>query len=392
LKQKAWAAKEAQRQAKDEENASVRAEKDELKSKAWEVKTSQREAKDQENASVREEKDRLKAIAWGVKMDVREMKDRANEIIRARKDAAKANSWEIRQVIRDRKDAMKAVVDFNRATAKAAQAAVRKAFWDIRADQKVNWNVRTAGLRSQDMYCYNTDDVSSTWSAGSNSVQLEGFNNVHQGTVAIGRSSVQSGNYFISVVGGWGDKRIFAVEGEGLEKSERSPYGKYWERYWTIAGTSELEPSNDVLNINVAHAGDSAGSDLTWYLCVDRNDASNPCRDEPCKNGGSCSVSGNDAQCQCISEPVAYEGPTCETCTCENTSDMSSCAVFLPILGIDASTVQGCDFLEHCKADDPCVTYENKCAAMQANCGSGEVQAFVPCVLLTAVGNTCESK
>merc|ERR1712050_505150 len=157
--------------------------------------TSQREAKDQENASVREEKDRLKAIAWGVKMGVREMKDRANEIIRARKDAAKANSWEIRQVIRDRKDAMKAVVDFNRATAKAAQAAVRKAFWDIRADQKVNWNVRTAGLRSQDMYCYNTDDVSSTWSAGSNSVQLEGFDNVHQGTVAIGRSSVQSGNY-----------------------------------------------------------------------------------------------------------------------------------------------------------------------------------------------------
>ena len=71
---------------------------------------------------------------------------------------------------------------------------------------------------------------------------------------------------------------------------------------------------------------------------------------------------------------------------------MSSCAVFLPILGIDASTVQGCDFLEHCLADDPCVTYENKCAAMQANCGSGEVQAFVPCVLLTAVGNTCASK
>merc|ERR1711981_851878 len=342
-----------------------------LKQQAWEVKEAQRQAKDDENASVRQEKDEAKANSWAQK-----------EAVRDAKDAAKANSWEIRQVIRDRKDAMKAVVDLNRATAKAAQAAVRAAFWEKRADERVNWNVRTAGLRAMDMYCYNTDDVSATWTESDNGITIDGWQNIHQGSVAIGRSAVQSGNYFISLVGGFGDKRVYAVEGEGSMESTRSPYGKYQDLYWTISGTDVLEPSNDVLNVNVAHAGNSAGSELTWYLCVDRNDASNPCRDEPCQNAGTCSVGDGNANCECLQEPVAFEGPTCETCTCENSTDMSSCVAFLGIMGIDQSTVQGCDYLEHCLADDVCTRFDNKCAAMQSNCGSGEIQAFVPCILL----------
>merc|ERR1711981_429719 len=332
LKQKAWEVKEAQRQAKDDENASVRQEKDEAKANSWAQKEAVREAKDEANQSVRDEKDAAKANSWAIK-----------EAVRERKDAAKANSWEIRQVIRDRKDAMKAVVDLNRATAKAAQAAVRAAFWEKRADERVNWNVRTAGLRAMDMYCYNTDDVSATWTESDNGITIDGWQNIHQGSVAIGRSAVQSGNYFISLVGGFGDKRVYAVEGEGSMESTRSPYGKYQDLYWTISGTDVLEPSNDVLNVNVAHAGNSAGSELTWYLCVDRNDASNPCRDEPCQNAGTCSVGDGNANCECLQEPVAFEGPTCETCTCENSTDMTSC------------------------------------------------QAFVPCILLEAIGKTCEA-
>lgn len=172
-------------------------------------------------------------------------------------------------------------------------------------------------------------------------------------------------------------------------ESKRSPYGKYQDRYWSISGSQALEPSGDALNVNVAHASMSAGSELTWYLCNQRNDASNPCRDEPCQNGGACSVSDGNAVCDCIQEPVAYEGPTCETCTCENTSSMDSCQFVLFLLD-DPSSVQGCDYLEHCNAQDPCQKFESKCAAVQSNCGSGEIQAFVPCVVMEAAGNICQ--
>lgn len=388
LKQKAWDAKVAQREAKDAENESVRAEKDAAKANSWAQKEAVREAKDEANESVRAEKDAAKANSWAIKEAVREMKDRANEIIRARKDAAKANSWEIRQVIRDRKDAMKAVVDLNRATAKAAQAALRAKFWDIRADQKVNFNHVRAGLKTDEWYCHNTDDVSTTWSASDNSIAIDGFESVHNGQVAIGRSSAESGNYFVTLVGGFGNK-IYAVSGGADTTPKRSPFGKFQDMYWSISGSEILEPSNDVLNVEVAHASDYDGTALNWYLCTQRVDESNPCQAEPCKNGGTCSVAGDDATCDCIQAPVAYEGPTCETCTCENTSDLTACQVFSAMIP-DFGSLQGCDFLEHCNVEDPCDKYNSKCEAMQSSCGSGEIQAFTPCVLLDLVGKTCE--
>jgi len=387
-KEKAWAVKEAQRLAKDEENMEARSNKDDAKANSWSQKEAVREAKDLANQSVRDEKDAAKANSWAIKEDIREMKDVANAIIQERKDAAKANSWEIRQVIRDRKDAAKAVVDFNRDSAKAAVAAVRAAFWEVRADQKVNFNVRVAGLRSEDMYCHNTDDVSSTWMAGDNGIAIDGFvsDNVHQGMVAIGRSTAQSGNWFISLVGGFGDKQVYAAEGEGSMTSKRSPYGKYDDIFWNIMSTDTLAPSNDVMNVQVAHAGRSAGSELTWMLCTDRMDDSNPCATEPCMNAGTCSVSEGNAMCDCMTEPVEFEGPTCETCTCANSGERDSCSAFLFLA---PGHVGGCDELEHCDATDPCIKFASKCDAVQANCGSGVIQAVVPCVLLSAIGKTC---
>lgn len=385
-KEKAWAVKEAQRLAKDEENVAARENKDQAKANSWAQKEAVREAKDAANQSVRDEKDTAKANSWAIKENIRDMKDVANAIIQERKDAAKANSWEIRQVIRDRKDAAKALVDFNRDSAKAAQAAVRAAFWEVRADQKVNFNVRVAGLRSEDMYCHNTDDVSTTWTEGANGIAIEGLN-VHQGMVAIGRSAAQSGNWFISLVGGFGDKKVYAAEGEGSMTSKRSPYGKYDDMYWNIMSTDMLEPSNEVMNVQVAHAGMSAGSELTWMLCTDRVDDSNPCATEPCMNAGTCSVSEGNAMCDCMTAPVAFEGPTCETCTCENSSEQDTCSAYLSFA---PGHVGGCDELEHCDATNPCVKFASKCDAVQANCGSGVIQAVVPCVLFTAIGSTCE--
>ena len=99
------------------------------KQKAWAVKEAQRVAKNEENIAARESKDEAKANSWAIKQKIRNMKDLSNAIIRKRKDAAKANSWKIRQVVRDRKDAAKAVVDYNRDSAKAVQAAVSLSFF-----------------------------------------------------------------------------------------------------------------------------------------------------------------------------------------------------------------------------------------------------------------------
>ena len=173
----------------------------------------------------------------------------------------------------------------------------------------------------------------------------------------------------------------------------RSPFGKFQDMYWSIASSEELTPANDVLNVEVAHASDYDGSALSWYLCTQRFDDSNPCRTEPCKNGGSCSVSGDDANCDCVQSPIAYEGPTCETCTCANTNDLVACQAFAAFIP-DFANLQGCDYLAHCNVQDPCESYESKCAAMQANCGGemDEVKAFSPCVLLELLGNSCPSK
>ena len=91
--------------------------------------------------------------------------------------------------------------------------------------------------------------------------------------------------------------------------------------------------------------------------------------------------------CDCMTAPVAFEGPTCETCTCENSSEQDTCAAYLSFA---PGHVGGCDELEHCDATNPCVKFASKCDAIQANCGSGVIQAVVPCVLLTAIGSICE--
>merc|ERR1712001_636342 len=119
--------------------------------------------------------------------------------------------------------------------------------------------------------------------------------------------------------------------------------------YWSISNSEILEPSNDVLNVEVAHASDYDGTALNWYLCTQRVDESNPCQAEPCQNGGICNVSNSPPgpTCQCIQAPIAYEGPTCELCTCRNENDLTACQVFSSFIP-NFDTLQGCDYLEHC--------------------------------------------
>jgi len=48
----------------------------------------------------------------------------------------------------------------------------------------------------------------------------------------------------------------------------------------------------------------------TGHLCLDRLPYPDPCKSDPCLNGGTCVGSGGEFTCQC---PPGFEGPTCGT-------------------------------------------------------------------------------